>query len=165
MGYYEEDLETSKGYILKIYYGGGCPRGDVPFLHALRVEVANATKYLTWHRFYERLGSYYSSRRNPIASPLPAILSFEEDSFLTYIFQAMGGPPLCLMYDGASFGRSSLEDVSQAQQTCASPSVELEVGVCIKQWRTVEEAPDAISIRSICEELRRSSQAENAFPP
>ena len=164
MGYYEVDLETENGYIIKIYYGGGCPRGDVPFLHALRVEVANAKKYLTSHRFYERLGSYYSSRRNPIVSHLSAILSFEEDSLLTYICQAMERPPICLMCDGAVFACDSIDDVSKTHQICRSLSVELGVGVCIKQWRPTEEALGENSIRSTCADLRQSSRAEDSSP-
>ena len=153
MEYYDVDLETAKNYILKIYYGGGCPNGDVPFLHALRVAAAKATKYLTSHRFYERFGLYYSARRSPLASHLSAILSFEEDSFLTYICDAIESPPLCLMYDGAASGCSNLDDVSKTHQKCASLRLELDVGVCIKQWPAVEEAPIDITIRSIIEEL------------
>ena len=164
MEYYKVDLEVAKGYILKIYYGGGCPKGDVPFLHALRVEVGNATKYLTSHRFYERLGSYYSSRRNPSASHLSAILSFEEDSLLSYICQAMERPPICLMYDGAVFACGSIEDVSKSHQICASLSVELGVGVCIKQWRSAEEALGVPSVRSTCADLRQEGRAENLSP-
>ena len=164
MGYYDVDVDTAVGHINKIYYGGGCHRGELPSLHALRVAVAKATEYLTPQRFYERLGLYYTARRRPISSHLSLILSFEEDALLTYICEAMDGLQICLMYDGAVFGRSNLDDVSKMHRACASLRLELGVGVCIKQRPGLEDAPDAISTQTNCSGLLRSGQAENVAP-
>ena len=132
--YYGVDNSEAKITINKIFYGGGRPSGDVPFLHALRCEVSEAAEFLTKHVFYAHLAAYYDKRRRPLYGQLSSILRFRENSSLEYIIDAVEAEPLCLMYDGAIFQCSSLESIFRTRQECVAVSQEIGVGVAVKQW-------------------------------
>ena len=80
--FFQEYYDVSIGEAGKVpntlFYGGFCPRGDVPLLHLRMMEIMRAALFLAGHRRYKHLSGYYKDREMPLYGHLASILSFEE---------------------------------------------------------------------------------------
>ena len=157
--YYDVSLQDAKKILIRIFYGGRCPRGDVPFLHQLRIEVMKAAKYLAGHRFYAHLGVFYKDRKRPLYGHLAAILSFEEEKSLKWIVAGLKRDPVCLVHDGAVFPCDSMDSLLSIRMDCARVGRELGVGISVKQWETLAHVEDESGLYSHVQDLLIKNKA------
>ena len=131
--YYDVSMVEEKKVLNTLFYGGRCPMGKVPMIHALRMEIKRAALFLAGDMFCKHLWVYYEDRKRALYGHLASILSFEEEKGAPTIHRPLKRDPMCVIRDGAVSSCPAAESLIGIKRECGQIGRELGIGISLKQ--------------------------------
>ena len=94
-----------------------------------------------------------------MCAQLSAILSFGENAMIQHVCGVMSRGPICIVFDGAVFECSDVEDLARVRDECAAIGSEIGVTMAVKQWGDIPQITDESGIRQEWAKLIANGEA------